>query len=186
VSDFSVTAISTLKRDLALRGYNEGEIDELLHTPILFIPGPITPQDQDEPAQKLTSHIAFISKELKREGILNRVAVRKDVPRKYLEERHAHIDLGTVVLSIWSAQQIGAFANIAQVLDFLLNLIQFRFGSGRTAELMPNVKFDLEIHNSKNSARVRVEGAADAVAKIVTPKRLEAMLSSLKESPKDG
>ena len=105
----------------------------------------------------------------------------KDIPRSYVEERHAHVDLGTIVVGVHTAQQIGLFANFAQILDFMLNLIQLRLGRGRTAELMPEVKFDLEIHDGEKMARVQVEGQADEVTKILAPRRIEAMLASLQE-----
>ena len=109
------------------------------------------------------------------------VVLLKDIPRSYVEERHAHVDLGTIVVGVHTAQQIGLFANFAQILDFMLNLIQLRLGRGRTAELMPEVKFDLEIHDGEKMARVQVEGQADEVTKILAPRRIEAMLASLQE-----
>jgi hypothetical protein len=113
------------------------------------------------------------------------VVVRKNAPQRYIEDRHAHIDLGTIVVSVSAAQQLGLFANITQMLDFLLNLIQFRFAKGRTDQLMPNTKFTLELHNKEQVVRVKLEGPANEVTKILTPKRIQAMLDSFDNKVKN-
>lgn len=179
MNDISVTDLSHLKRDLSLRGYNDTEIEELLQIPILMIPESITFQDSNEPDQKLSSHIALIAKDFQGEGIVAKVVLRRDVPHKYRDECHAHVDLGTIVISLFSIQQLSTFADIAQILDFLLTHIKLRLVARRTKNLMPNVTFDLKIHNGSKIASIKVEGQADEVAKILAPKRIEAMLAPL-------
>lgn len=183
MDEVAVSSISRLRRDLALRGYTESEIDELLQMPILLIPGQVTPENSDTPGQRLTKHIAFLSKDLQRESIPNTVILQKGGERTYLDERQAHVDLGTIVVSIFAAQQIARFADVAQILDFLLNLIRYRLAAGRTDKLMPEVSFDLELQNGEKVARLRVEGKADGVNKTLTPSRLKAMLSTVQGDP---
>jgi hypothetical protein len=185
MNDVSTTDIARLKRDLALRGYTDADIEELLGMPVLLIPGPITPEDSDTPSQKLTKHIAFLSKDLQQESIPNEVVLRQDVQRTYVEERHAHVELGTIVVSLFAVRQIATFADIAQILDFLLNLLRIRFGAGRTAQLMPNLKFDLELHDGERIAKLQIEGPADQVTKNLTPGRVNAMLANLREDRSD-
>jgi hypothetical protein len=177
--DILTTDLAELKRDLSLRGYDDAEIKDLLSTSIFLIPGPISPPDSESPTQKLTSHTAFLSKDLQKAGIRNRVALRKDIPRRYIDEREAHVDFGTIVIGLSTLQQIGAFADVVQILDFLFGLIRLRFATGRTAELMPSVKFDLVLHNQERMARLTVEGAADEMTKVLTPEHIETICSSL-------
>lgn len=185
MDDIRLLQLDEVKRDLALRGYNSTEVGELLKYPVLLIPGPITSGEIDTPIQKLTNHIAFISKDLSRQGIQNRVVLQKDIPRQYMEERHAHVDLGTIVVSLATLQQLEGFANIAQILDFLLSLIQMKFSVGRTRELTPNVKFDLQIHNGDKAIKWRIEGPANTLPKMVTPRHIDAVVVAFKETSKD-
>jgi len=134
MNDIEIYNLALVERDLKLRGRSDAEIAELLQIPVLLIPGPVTPLDSESPIQVLTNHIAFISKDLSRQSITNQVVVvSKDIARGYVEERHANVDLGAILLL--SLAQLGGLANLAQILDFLLNLIQLRFVLRRTQEL---------------------------------------------------
>ncbi|MFZ2361601.1 MAG: hypothetical protein WA040_19835 [Anaerolineae bacterium] len=185
MNDFRSLHLDEIRRDLFLRGYSGTEVNELLDFPILLIPGPVTPLDLDEPIQQLTNHIAFLSKDLSSEGVTNVVAVRRDVPKHYVEERHAHVDLGTIVVSLISLQQLDGFANIAQILDFFLNLMKLRFSEGRTTDLTPSVTFDLQVHNGDKVVSWHVEGPANDLIKMTTPARIAAITAGLKETSKD-
>ena len=59
MSETLIADLKDLRRDLALRGYNESEVDHLLQSPILLIPGPLTLPNSSEPIQKLTNHIVY-------------------------------------------------------------------------------------------------------------------------------
>ncbi len=176
--------LGELKRDLSLRGYTEKEILELLQIPILIIPGNVTPISSDEPGQKLTKHQVDFSKDLHQEGINNQVVLRKNVERRYIEERSAHVDLGTIVVSLVTLQTLGGIANVAQVLDFVLNWIQFKLSRGRTENLTPDVKFSLRIHDNQNEVYVNYEGPVTGMAqveKMTKPSRIQAALQNISE-----
>lgn len=184
MNELQMTDLEFLKRDLTLRGYDEAEVAKLIDIPVLLIPGALTSDEAVEPAQKLTNHIVFLSKDLKRDGIPNQVVLRKNLPHKYIEERHANVDLGTIIVSVLTAQQIGLFADIAQIMSFILNLIELRFSRNRTDNLMPNVKFEFEAHNRKKIARIKVEGPADQITRILSPSRIQAMINHLHDENK--
>jgi hypothetical protein len=182
VDDPESVSADQLERDLRLRGYESAELSGLLQTAVLLIPGPITPFDSDNPIQKLTTHLAFISKDLAQNNVQNRVVLQKDVDKHYVEERYAHVDLGALVVSL---QQLGGLANLVQILDFLLNLIQLRFTMRRTQELTPNVKFDLHIRNGDRVVKWHIEGPANELTKMTTPQRLNAVVEVLRDVPSD-
>jgi hypothetical protein len=179
MNDIEIQDLALLQRDLKLRGRSDADVAELTRTAILLIPGPVTPADSDSPVQKLTNHIALISKDLSRKDITNRVVVRDEIARGYVEERHAHVDLGAIVLM--SLAQLGGLANLAQILDFVLNLIQMRFVLRRTQELTPTTKFDLHIRNGDKVVKWHVEGPANELTKMATPQRIKAIVKALKD-----
>ena len=95
-----IYGLELLKHDLIIRGYSSEEIDELLNIPIVFIPGPLTPQDVELPKQKLTDQLVTVYKDVQKKGIDTRVAVAKNLERIYVEEHHASIDLGTICIAV--------------------------------------------------------------------------------------
>jgi hypothetical protein len=183
MNDIEIYNLALVERDLKLRGRSDDEIAELLQIPVLLIPGPVTPLDSESPVQVLTNHIAFISKDLSRQSITNQVVVSKDIARGYVEERHANVDLGAILLL--SLAQLGGLANLAQILDFLLNLIQLRFVLRRTQELTPTAKFDLHIRHGHTVVKCHFEGPANELTKMATPLRVKAIMTALKESESD-
>lgn len=186
MTDIQELQLYDIRRDFLLRGYSEDEIGRILKTPILLVPGIITPHDTDTPTQKLTPQIAYTSKYLNSKEITNQVVLLKDTPKQYIEERHAHIDLGTIIISLTAFQQLETYANIAQILDFLFNFIHLNFSQGRTKELMPNVKFDLDIHDGEKAVNWHIEGPADSITQMSTPKHIETLVSFFKETSDNG
>lgn len=182
INEIELDSMDVLERDLGLRGYDSSERSELLRTPFLLIPGPITPVAADSPTQNLTPHLAFISKDLAQNNVQNRVILLKDVDKHYVEERHAHVDLGAFILSL---QQLGGLANLAQILDLLLNLVQLRFTMRRTQDLTPNVRFDLHIRSGDRVVKWHIEGPANELKKMTTPQRLNAVIAALRDVPID-
>jgi len=179
MNDIEIQDLALLQRDLKLRGRSDADIAELSQTAVLLIPGPVTPADGESPVQKLTNHIALISKDLSRKEIANQVVVRKGFARQYVEERHANVDLGAIVLM--SLAQLGGLANLAQILDFVLNLIQMRFVLRRTRELTPTTTFDLHIRDGDRVVKWHIEGPANELTKMATPQRIKAIVKALKD-----
>jgi hypothetical protein len=181
--DVEIQNVDLLVRDLKLRGWRDADLSRLLKTPVLLIPGPITPMDSESPLQELTKHVAFISKDLSAKGIENKVVLREDLSRVYVEERDAHVDLGAIILM--SLTQLGGLANLAQILDFLLNLIQLRFILRRTQELTPTAKFDLHICNGERAVKWHIEAPANELTRMSTPERIKAIVKALENTSKN-
>ena len=167
--------LEILKRDLNLRGYSDAEIQELLNLPVLFIPGKLTPLDSEKPEQKLTDQLVTVFKEVQREGIKTQVAVDRNAERVYVEERHAFIDLGVICIGLYS---LGNLADLAQILDFIITVIQLRFSKNKNDQLMPPVKYKLEIHNGEKSVIMDIEGQADQLKKLVPTEKVVKEIAS--------
>jgi hypothetical protein len=178
MNDIENTSIEELEKDLNLRGYNDSEISGLLGTPVLLIPGPVTTGDSGDPIQKLTPHVVTVSKDLSAKQITNQVVLIKGKPKQYIEERHAHVDLGAIIISL---QQLGGIANLAQILDLFLNLIQFRLIQNRTRDLTPEAQFDLYIRNKKGVIKWQVKGPASELTKMTTPAHIKAITKALQD-----
>jgi len=178
MNEIETATIRELEKDLNLRGYDESEIAQLLATAVLLIPGPVTTGDADEPIQKLTPHVVTVSKDLSAKQIKNQVVLIKGKPKEYIEERHAHVDLGAIIISL---QQLGGLASLAQILDFLLNLIQFRFIKNRTQDLTPETKFSLYIRNKNGLIKWRIKGPASELAKMTTVAHIKAITEALQD-----
>jgi hypothetical protein len=176
MDDVNLTDLALLKEDLSLRGYDQNEVEELLNLPVFIIPGSIVSENNPKPEQKLTPHQVMISKDLKKQGIPCEIVLQKGVPRVYVEERHAHVDLGTIVVNLMAAYQLGTFANIAQILDFLLNLIQAKFSRGRTEQLMPNVPLKLEFHNGNKVVSLDTTVPADQIKDYLQSKKFNKLV----------
>ncbi len=161
--------LGILKRDLQLRGYSDDEIHELLNLQVLFVPGELTPLESTEPSQKLTDQLVVVFKELQKHGIKTEVAIDKTKDRVYVEERHAFIDLGTVVVAL---QVLGNLADLATILDYIQAIIQTRFSKQRNEQLMPSVKYTLIVSNGKKSMSRIIEGQADELKEIVSGDKL--------------
>jgi hypothetical protein len=178
MNEIETATIRELEKDLSLRGYNESEITGLLETAFLLIPGPITTGDSQRPIQILTPHVVTIAKELSAKQVENQVVLIKGKPKEYIEERHAHVDLGAIIISL---QQLGGLANLAQILDFLLNLVQLRFIKNRTQDLTPEIEFNLYIRNNNGVIRWRIKGPATELSKMTTPAHIESITEVLKD-----
>ena len=178
MKDIENTSIEELENDLNLRGYNDSEILGLLNTPILLIPGTVTTDDSVEPIQKLTPHVVMMSKDLSAKDVKNEVVLIKGKPKEYIEERHAHVDLGAIIISL---QQLGGLANLAQILDLFLNLIQFRLIQNRTRDLTPDAQFELYIRNTKGVVKWQIKAPARELTKMTTPTRIKAITKALQE-----
>jgi hypothetical protein len=170
ISDFEV-----LKRDLNLRGYSDAEIQELLNLPVLFIPGKLTPLDSEKPEQELTDQLVTVYKEIQKEGIKTRVAVDRNKERVYVEERHALIDLGVIAIGLHS---LGNLADLTQILDFIITVIQLLFSKNKNNQLMPTVKYKLEIHNGEKSMTMDVEGQVDQLKELVPTEKVVKEIAS--------
>jgi hypothetical protein len=178
MNEIEATTVEELEKDLNLRGYDDSEIAPLLSTAVLLIPGPVTTGDSEDPIQKLTPHVVMISKELSAKQITNQVVLIKGRPKEYIEERHAHVDLGAIIISL---QQLGGLASLAQILDFLLNLIQFRFIKNRTQDLTPEIKFTLYIRNKHGVVKWRIKGPATELTKMTTAAHIKAITRTLQD-----
>jgi hypothetical protein len=178
MNEIETTTIGELEKDLFLRGYNESEIAQLLKTAVLIIPRPVTTGDSEDPIQKLTPHVVTISKDLSAKEIKNQVVLIKGKPKQYIEERHAHVDLGAIIISL---QQLGGLASLAQILDLFLNLIQFRLIQNRTRDLTPEAQFDLYIRNKKGVIKWQVKGPAGELTKMTTPAHIKAITKALQD-----
>lgn len=178
MNELENTSIEELEKDLNLRGYDNSEILGLLEIPVLLIPGPVTKGDCGDPIQKLTPQIATMSKALSAKEIKNQVILIKGKPKEYIEERQAHVDLGAMIISL---QQLGGLANLAQILDFFLNLIQFGLIQNRTKELTPEARFDLYIRNQKGVIKWQIKAPAGELTKMTTPTRIKAITKALQD-----
>ena len=178
MNDIETTTIGELEKDLNLRGYDDSEIAPLLETAVLLIPGPVTTGDSGDPIQKLTPHVVMISKDLSAKQITNQVVLIKGKPKEYVEERHAHVDLGAIIISL---EQLGGLASLAQILDFLLTLIQFRFIQKRTQELTPETKFSLYIRNKNGVIKWQIKGSASELTKMTTAAHIKAITQALQD-----
>lgn len=170
-----ISDLEILKRDLSLRGYSDAEIQELLNLPVLFIPGKLTPMDSEKPEQKLTDQLVTVYKEIQKEGIKTQVAVDRNVDKIYVEERHAFIDLGVIAVGLHS---LGNLADLAQILDFMITVIQLRFSKNRNEQLMPPVKYKLLVHNGEKSMELDVEGQADQLKELVPTEKVIKEIAS--------
>jgi hypothetical protein len=182
MSDEKMLKINDLQRDLSLRGYEDHEVRRLMETPVLLIPGTITREKELEPNEKLNRHIESLSRDLNREGVASKLIARKDASRNYLEERYSNIDLGTIVIAILTAQQLDIFANVSQILDLILNLIQLKFSRGHAGNPVLRTKFKLVIHNGENLVHMDIEGPSNELTKILSPSRLRTILYTLQEA----
>jgi hypothetical protein len=178
MNQIETITIGELEKDLFLRGYNESEIAQLLETAVLIIPGPVTTGDAEDPIQKLTPHVVTISRDLSAKEIKNQVVLIKGKPKQYIEERHAHVDLGAIIISL---QQLGGLASLAQILDFLLNLIQFRLIKNRTQDLTPETKFSLYIRNKNGVIKWQIKGPASELTKTTTAAHIKAITRALQD-----
>jgi hypothetical protein len=167
--------LEILKRDLNLRGYSDAEVKEMLNLQILFIPGKLTPSESETPEQKLTDQLVIVYKEVQKEGFKTQVAVDKNSERVYVEERHAFIDLGTICIGL---QSLGNIADLAQILDFIITVIQLRFSKNKNDQLMPPVKYKLEIHNGEKSVIMDIEGQVDQLKKLVPTEKVVKDIAS--------
>jgi hypothetical protein len=156
--------LDILRRDLKLRGYPDDEIQNLLNLQVLFIPGQLTPLESTKPEQKLTDQLVVVFKELQKHGIKTKVAVDKALEKTYVEERHAFIDLGTICIGF---QALSNIADLAQILDLIITVIQLRFSKNKNKQLMPPVKYKLEVHKGNQSIILDVEGQADQLKELV-------------------
>lgn len=170
-----ISDLEILKRDLSLRGYSDAEIRELLNLPVLLIPGKLTPMDSEKPEQKLTDQLVTVYKEIQKEGIKTQVAVNRHVDKVYVEERHAFIDLGVIAVGLYS---LGNLADLAQILDFMITVIQLRFSKNRNEQLMPPVKYKLLIHNGEKSMSLDIEGQADQLKELVPTEKVVKEITS--------
>lgn len=170
-----ISDLEILKRDLSLRGYSDEEIQELLNLPVLFIPGKLTPMDSEKPEQKLTDQLVTVYKEIQKEGIKTQVAVDRNVDKVYVEERHAFIDLGVIAIGLHSLSNL---ADLAQILDFMITVIQLRFSKNRNEQLMPPVKYKLLIHNGEKSMTLDIEGHADQLKELVPTEKVIKEITS--------
>jgi len=178
MNDIEKKSLEELETDLNLRGYNDSEISALWETPVLLIPGPITSGHSGEPIQRLTPHVVTMSKDLSAKEIKNQVVLIKGKPKEYIEERHAHVDFGAIIISL---QQLGGLANLAQILDLVLNLIQFRLIQNRTRDLTPEAQFELYIRNEKGVVKWTVKAPAGELTKMTTPARIKAITKALQD-----
>jgi len=167
--------LEILKRDLSLRGYTAEEIQELLNLPVLFIPGKLTPLDSEKPDQRLTDQLVTVYKETQKNGIKTQVAVDRNKERVYVEERHAFIDLGVIAIGLHSLSNL---ADLAQILDFIITVIQLRFSKNKNNQLMPPVKYKLEIHNGEKSMTMDIEGQADQLKELVPTEKIIKEIAS--------
>jgi len=164
-----------LKRDLTLRGYSQQEVLNLLNLPVLFIPGKLTSLESDTPEQKLTDQLVIVYKEIQKRGIKTQVAVDRSAEKVYIEERHAFIDLGTICIGL---QHLSNLADLAQILDLIITIIQLRFSKNKNTQLMPPVKYKLEIHNGKKSMVLDVEGQADQLTELIPIEKIVKEIAS--------
>ena len=170
-----ISDLEVLKHDLNLRGYSDAETQELLNLPVLFIPGKLTPLDSEKPEQKLTDQLVIVYKEIQKEGIKTQVAIDRNTEKVYVEERHAFIDLGVIAIGLMS---LGNLADLAQILDFIITVIQLRFSKNKNDQLMPPVKYKLEIHNGEKSMIIDIEGQADQLKELAPTEKIVKEIAS--------
>lgn len=116
-----------------------------------------------------------VYKEIQKEGIKTQVAVDRNSERVYVEERYAFIDLGIICIGLNS---LGNLADFIQILDFIITVIQLRFSKNKNDQLMPPVKYKLEIHNGKKSMTMDVEGPADQLKELVPTEKVVKEIAS--------
>ena len=122
-------------------------------------------------------------KEVQKQGIKTQVAIDKNSEKVYVEERHALIDLGLISIGL---QSLGNLANLTQILDFIITVIQLRFSKNKNNQLMPPVKYKLEIHNGKKSVILDIEGPVDRLKEIVpTDKIIQEVTKKILEWAKN-
>jgi hypothetical protein len=131
--------------------------------------------DFEKPEQKLTDQLVIVYKEVQKKGIRTQVAVDKKSKKIYVEECHAIIDLGTICIGLFS---LGNLADVAQILDFIITVIQLRFSKNRNEQLMPPVKYKLLIHNGEKSITLEVEGQADKLKELVPTEKVVKEIAS--------